>query len=763
MPFRFRPAAVVACNVVTGTVVAGTVVMGTVVAADAVAAQPPVWKSTETVTSRLDCGGAEGCDARVASSWTLRVKLPLAGAADYDPSTVFTVAFDGGSWSAPLSSDPAYAPGRRSAELPLDASPGAPDGFTARLRWTSSRLTVEVRGARAVTLADFAEDPSAGAAAVGFATLGCVAFAGDETQFGLDVTGSRNGREVAAPGGGGGDKRAARPPFRGGGDEETIVLPSGTVRARGAAATGTAVPTLHSVAIVEGPPGKPTRSPFVDVEGSAADLGGVSRVSVQVGDGPEADAVLSAPRSLACGGSAATFRATVTLPSAGTHTITVRAQGAEGVAEARHVVRHKPAKEGPSVARMTRIGVRIPRSEAAGDSSVGLFTDDGRFFVQDIDVVTEDGDREARLRATARPGGIEGAADVRDWVLRDDNSPSKAHLLAVLLEDGTLLLDGEAQTGLPPIREIRTRAEPDLSQSFVLALGEDGTVHARGANETGMLGLGVPDEGDFGSYFRDSFAPVPGLSSIERIEISARTCFALSDAGTLWAWGGGAHHFRENPASDPGVPGVVPTSSPVADFAVRDAFGYDATDLLAAHDDGTVTARSAQPTMPYPGNGVRTRTGNGAYVPPFTVPGLSGITAIRTSRALFGGPNAFALRGSDGALFAWGANDYGQCGNGLRTEVLSPLQVDLGGAACVDARLFLDTSVARTVDGRAFAWGFSVESQATRAASEVQGLADVVEVLPIRTAVFARTGAGAVFMWNPHDAVWKPRRIELRN
>jgi len=85
------------------------------------------------------------------------------------------------------------------------------------------------------------------------------------------------------------------------------------------------------------------------------------------------------------------------------------------------------------------------------------------------------------------------------------------------------------------------------------------------------------------------------------------------------------------------------------------------------------------------------------------------VTAIAT-----GGSHTVVLT-SDGKLFAWGGNDYGQLGDGTRIHRARPVAVDIGGALLGKSVTAIAAggvyTVALTSDGRLFAWGNNAYGQ----------------------------------------------------
>src|SRR5207253_7607239 len=87
---------------------------------------------------------------------------------------------------------------------------------------------------------------------------------------------------------------------------------------------------------------------------------------------------------------------------------------------------------------------------------------------------------------------------------------------------------------------------------------------------------------------------------------------------------------------------------------------------------------------------------------PLQVSGLGGVTAIAA-----GSLNALALK-SDGTVWGWGYNYYGQVGNGQSgNNVLSPVRVGgLTGVVAIAAGNNGFTSYALKANGSVWAWGY---------------------------------------------------------
>ncbi|MDQ6791601.1 MAG: hypothetical protein M3075_13280 [Candidatus Dormibacteraeota bacterium] len=169
---------------------------------------------------------------------------------------------------------------------------------------------------------------------------------------------------------------------------------------------------------------------------------------------------------------------------------------------------------------------------------------------------------------------------------------------------------------------------------------------------------------------------------------------------------------------------------------------------LALKSDGTVWAW---------GNDGWGQLGNGSYArstTPLQVSGLSGMTAIAA-----GSLHNLAVK-SDGTVWAWGFNYYGQVGN--RTSggnVLSPAQVKgLAGVVAVAAGGY--TSYALKSDHSVWAWGYDGQGELGNGTSDENAHSSPTRVRSLSTAIAIGAGVehalavlagGSVFAWGDNQ------------
>lgn len=221
-----------------------------------------------------------------------------------------------------------------------------------------------------------------------------------------------------------------------------------------------------------------------------------------------------------------------------------------------------------------------------------------------------------------------------------------------------------------------------------LARKADGTVWSWGYGSTGQMGNGSINQQWF---------PVQalGLVNVGSIAAGSYHVFAIDGTSNLWAWGfNNAGQLGDGTTMDRTSPVLVPGISNVRTVAG----GEDHT--VAVTQDGTVWAW---------GDNDDGQIGNGApnstdYTTPQQVPGLSGAIAVSA-----GNDSSFALK-SDGTVWAWGDNTYGQLGDGTTTDRATPVQVTgLTGVTRIAAGYF--HVLALRNDGTVRSWGRNTYGQ----------------------------------------------------
>lgn len=275
------------------------------------------------------------------------------------------------------------------------------------------------------------------------------------------------------------------------------------------------------------------------------------------------------------------------------------------------------------------------------------------------------------------------------------------HSLA-LKSDGTVwawgnnyygqLGDGTVEQRLAPIMVPGLSGVVAIStgEGFSLALKSDGTVWAWGANYYNQLGDGATDT-------RRSPVQITGLSGVVAIDAGFYFGVALKADGTVWAWGQNNYgqlgsNYTPASASTPVRSGTIVNVSAIA------AGDYH---VLALKADGGVVAWGRG----YEGQlGDNNITHSRGVAGPVTIPAGSYI-------AIAAGQNSSAALKSDGTLYVWGNNSYGQVGNGATANVVGLPYAVPSLFANIVAMSAGQHAVAINSLGQLYSWGYNQHGQ----------------------------------------------------
>jgi alpha-tubulin suppressor-like RCC1 family protein len=187
-----------------------------------------------------------------------------------------------------------------------------------------------------------------------------------------------------------------------------------------------------------------------------------------------------------------------------------------------------------------------------------------------------------------------------------------------------------------------------------------------------------------------------------------------------------------------------PTPSPVSAVPALDALSPGGYHGLGLDTSGTVWSW---------GQNFDGELGNGTITccvtTPAPVPGLSGVVSVAAGLDF-----SLAARG-DGSVWAWGADDVGQLGDGGLVSRATPQQVPgLSGIVAVAADPSWRSSYALRSDGTVWAWGSNLDGQLgdgsltdRRTPVQVKGLTDVVALAARSAHVLALRADGSVWSW----------------
>ena len=253
----------------------------------------------------------------------------------------------------------------------------------------------------------------------------------------------------------------------------------------------------------------------------------------------------------------------------------------------------------------------------------------------------------------------------------------------------------------------KTVAAVSTGAMHSLAVTSDGTVYAWGDNGNGKLGN--PSVPYSAVPIAVSTSGVLSGKTIVAVAAGSYHSLALASDGTVYSWGyNGQGELGNNSYSDSGVPVAVNTSGVLAGKTiVAIAAGYYQS--LALASDGTVYGWGENS---YGELGNNATTGTNVPVAVTT----SGVLAGKTIIAIASGGYTSMALASDGTAYTWGNNNFGQLGNNSTVNRSVPVAVDSSGVLA--GKTIVAISVAGYTgglvlasDGTVYDWGYNNNGQ----------------------------------------------------
>ena len=272
-----------------------------------------------------------------------------------------------------------------------------------------------------------------------------------------------------------------------------------------------------------------------------------------------------------------------------------------------------------------------------------------------------------------------------------------------------------------------------------IALKEDGTVWAWGDAGYGTKAV----NGIFSSPVQ-----VKELSSVKSVTTGESYFAVLKKDGTVWTWGYGSS------GADSRIPRKVPNIKDIVDLSSSGQHS------LALKKDGSVYVWGSDSYIQYRNGGNVSCTTGGNVEKPYQVQGLNHV-----SRVFAGEAGAFIIK-SDGSVWAWGSNEYGQLGDGSIANSGLPARVKAVSGVSQIAADYVHTLFVMC-NGELWFCGYkngTGEPYPVGYATAVKGLPDVKAVAASDRRSLAVAKDGTVWAWGLgiHGGSWScaPQKVK---
>ena len=246
---------------------------------------------------------------------------------------------------------------------------------------------------------------------------------------------------------------------------------------------------------------------------------------------------------------------------------------------------------------------------------------------------------------------------------------------------------------------------------YSLALSADGTVYAWGRNEYGQLGNGVTATNSPTPVAVKTTGTSMDGKTIMQVAAGATHSLALATDGTIYAWGKNEYGQLGNDSTiNSPIPVAVKTTGTPMDGKkiIQIHAGYEHS--LALASDGTVYTWGRN-NFGQLGKNDATDAHIPAAVRTLGTP-MAGKIIVQLAA---GNSQSIALA-SDGTVYTWGWNQYGQLGNGTTMNSRIPVAVVTAGTPLAGKTISQIAAgnahaLAMTDDGTMYTWGWNQHGQ----------------------------------------------------
>ncbi len=279
-----------------------------------------------------------------------------------------------------------------------------------------------------------------------------------------------------------------------------------------------------------------------------------------------------------------------------------------------------------------------------------------------------------------------------------------------------------------PVKVLESVKYVDSGSNAVYAIKTDGTLWAWGASGNGQVGNNSKSS---------VTSPTKILDDVVHVDADSQTAYALKEDGTLWSWG----------YNSDGQVGNSLTNTVYAPVKVLDNVVYVESGercAFAIKRDGTLWAWGQNEDGQL-GNVLNATVQTGDLPTPTKVAEDVSFVSSNTR-------TNYAIK-TDGSLWVWGINTYGQVGNGSTKTTFLPVKV-LDSVKYVQSEG--NTSYAIKKDGTLWGWGLNDQGQlgigsTANSSTPVKILDSVKDINSSTSTAYALKTDGTLYAWGSNQ------------
>jgi alpha-tubulin suppressor-like RCC1 family protein len=365
---------------------------------------------------------------------------------------------------------------------------------------------------------------------------------------------------------------------------------------------------------------------------------------------------------------------------------------------------------------------------------------------------------------TVSAWGENGSGELGNGTYTSSNSPITMNLPAgskikqivegennteVLLADGSVWATGDGLQGEmgngTDVTTVNTPTEANITNVVSIAAGQytiyavksDGTVWSWGYNSFGQLGDGTTNE---------SLVPVQvsGLTNVVEVAAPRFGAAALRSDGTVWAWGDNPVGNLGNNTTCTPSSGCTGSTVPVQVHGANDSGFLTGVVEITCDRDGTLALKSDGTVWGWGFDGYGELGDNSRVnkLVPVQMLNPAGNAPLTGVASVSGGGTFTLMLMSNGTVLAAGYDTYGDLGdNNPPSSKLLPVSVaGLSGVKAVSAGY--DSSLALKNDGTVWSWGRNEAGELGNGSAS--GQSNVAVQVPGLSQVLAVSAGGSV-------------------